>query len=876
MSKDGLILAFDMDTEKCKTCMLTEITKKPFQIIKRETEVLELIHSDLCDLHATPSLGNKKYFATFIDDASWFCYVYLLHTTDEALDKFKVFKTEVELKQGSLIKRFMTDRGGLELVSVRVFSEFFINSACKLPGSGWVFLLGGGAISWASKKQTCITTSTMKSEFMALAASGKEAGSHMYNGKSRHLGVRHSMVRELIMNDVVSIEFVRSQQNLADHLMKGLARDLGNSGPVKSQYVHPLNGLILFDHSTDAAAMKHMALYFAKIDKFERGLILDGLSNPLFDIYQNVESSKELWDSLEAKYIVEYVSSKTFLDIDKPKGNNVVGPSVVNMVEHNNSTREVVRLLDLKLKTLGKRGIECIFVGYAENSKAFRFYVIEPNESVLINSIIESRDAIFDENSFSSVPRPSLRISTGTEDIGGSVVLEEVTEEVVTQQPKPELRKSKRNRTSKNFGPGFQLYLIEGAKDEVSDQHSYCFNVEDDLKTFDEAMKSHDMDVKITLLNDELKEEMAPTQWHQKFDEVDLSNGYLLNQADKCVYSKFDETGKGVIIFLYVDDMLIFGTNQVQVDLIKEFLSSRFSMKNMGEANVILVSTHKDTSEKAMPNNGQVVSQLEYSRVIGCLINTKDNSSTSGWEFLLGGAAAGKEAKWLRNLILEIPLWSNPIAPISIRRDSAATLAKACSQMYNRESRHLGVRHNMIRELITNGVVFIEFVRSQQNIADHLTKGLVRDLVLKSAEGIESRIDDDGVLDVLSLVSRFSVKKKFKMENSKHGNVPMQENPNLSKSQGAKTPEEVKRMQRVPYALAIGSIMGNLRNELKVTCYTNVGFKTDKDDTKSQSRYVFVLNGGVVDWKSAKQSTIEMSSTYSEYIAASKALMEAV
>ncbi|GJY99982.1 hypothetical protein Tco_0517412 [Tanacetum coccineum] len=37
------------------------------------------------------------------------------------------------------------------------------------------FLLGGGAISWASKKQTCITSSTMESEFVALAAAGKEA-----------------------------------------------------------------------------------------------------------------------------------------------------------------------------------------------------------------------------------------------------------------------------------------------------------------------------------------------------------------------------------------------------------------------------------------------------------------------------------------------------------------------------------------------------------------------------------------------------------------------------------------------------------------------------------------------------------------------------
>ncbi|GKA51708.1 hypothetical protein Tco_0744904 [Tanacetum coccineum] len=118
--------------------------------------------------------------------------------------------------------------------------------------------------------------------------------------------------------------------------------------------------------------------------------------------------------------------------------------------------------------------------------------------------------------------------------------------------------------------------------------------------------------------------------------------------------------------------------------------------------------------------------------------NTKDNSSTSGWVFLLGGGAiswdskkqtcitgstmesefvalatAGKETKWLRNLILEIPLWSKPIAPISIRCDSVATLVKAYSQMYNGKSRHLCVNHSMIRKLITNEVVSIEFVMSQ-------------------------------------------------------------------------------------------------------------------------------------------------------------------
>lgn len=93
---------------------------------------MELIHSDLCDLHATPSLGNKKYFVTFIDDASRFCYVYLLHTKDEALDKFKVFKTEVELQLGSLIKRLRTDRGG-EYMDTQYFQSVGIIHETTTP-----------------------------------------------------------------------------------------------------------------------------------------------------------------------------------------------------------------------------------------------------------------------------------------------------------------------------------------------------------------------------------------------------------------------------------------------------------------------------------------------------------------------------------------------------------------------------------------------------------------------------------------------------------------------------------------------------------------------------------------------------------------------
>ncbi|KAJ9561627.1 hypothetical protein OSB04_006787 [Centaurea solstitialis] len=167
--------------------------------------------------------------------------------------------------------------------------------------------------------------------------------------------------------------------------------------------------------------------------------------------------------------------------------------------------------------------------------------------------------------------------------------------------------------------------------------------------------------------------------------------------------------------------------------------------------------------------------------------------------------------------------------------------------------------------------------------------------------------------------------KKFRMDESKKGFIPMQHGIVLSKTQCPVSSQDQDKMKSVPYAYAIGSIMyampctrpdvaysvsvtsryqqkpgephwvavknilkylrrtkemflvfGGSEDEISVTGYSDASFQTDRDDFRSQSGYVFTLNGCAISWKSSKQNTIADSTTEAEYIAASDAAKEAV
>jgi len=379
----SLIPKYDNDmVEKCKTCMQTKITRLPFPKVEKTTSLLELVHSDVCDMHSYPSIGRKNYFATFIDDYSKYCYVYLLHSKDEVIEKFKVYKAEVESQYNVKIKRLRSDRGG----------EYYFPDYCKSVG--------------------IIHEKTAP-----------------YTPQQNGVAERKNRTLTEMMNAMI--------------LYSGLSN--GYWGEALYTASHILNRI---PHKT-----LHVTPY-------------------------------ELWKGRKPN--ISYF--RTW------------------------GCRAIVKLPEPKRKKLGARGIECIFLGYALHSKAYRFMVIEPNDSVQVNTVIESRDAVFYENRFTTVPR-----NQSDSQVDPTPLESSQNEDHSYQNDKPSepviQRMSKRARVEKSFGPDFVVYLIEGTRESFCTKTMISLAMESDPLTYKEAMKSQDVAFWKEAIDDEMDSIRGNNTW---------------------------------------------------------------------------------------------------------------------------------------------------------------------------------------------------------------------------------------------------------------------------------------------------------------------------------------------------------------------------
>ena len=96
----------------------------------------------------------------------------------------------------------------------------------------------------------------------------------------------------------------------------------------------------------------------------------------------------------------------------------------------------------------------------------------------------------------------------------------------------------------------------------------------------------------------------------------------------------------------------------------------------------------------------------------------------------------GTEAKWLRNLLIDIPIWKRPAPSMSIHCDNEATIAKAKNKIYNGKSIHIRLRHKIVKQLLDDGIISFDYVRLELNIIDPFIKPLGRKLEENTSRGI--------------------------------------------------------------------------------------------------------------------------------------------
>lgn len=113
----------------CEDCLVGKQCRDPFpkESTWRASQILQLVHADICGPINPTSNSKKRYLITFIDDFSRKTWVYFLVEKSEAFINFKNYKSRVEKETGSYIRCLRTDRGG-EFTS-QVFTYF-----CKENG----------------------------------------------------------------------------------------------------------------------------------------------------------------------------------------------------------------------------------------------------------------------------------------------------------------------------------------------------------------------------------------------------------------------------------------------------------------------------------------------------------------------------------------------------------------------------------------------------------------------------------------------------------------------------------------------------------------------------------------------------------------------
>ena len=188
-----------------------------------------------------------------------------------------------------------------------------------------------------------------------------------------------------------------------------------------------------------------------------------------------------------------------------------------------------VGLPDFKWVNFGSKTSDTVFIGYAQNSVAYRFMSLNDH------SICESRDAEFFEHIFPLKINVSSDVQNNAStsmSVNSHVVS---SSNVISNEHENELRRSKRHRVETSFGPDFITTFLTEIFDinVLNDELVSIYLIEEDPKTYDEAMRSID----VIFWEEAIKSELESIVSNHTWDLYYLPNG-CKQRSNKWIFKK--------------------------------------------------------------------------------------------------------------------------------------------------------------------------------------------------------------------------------------------------------------------------------------------------------------------------------------------------
>ncbi|KAK8652200.1 hypothetical protein V6N13_061222 [Hibiscus sabdariffa] len=509
------------------------MTKAPFTGKgERASDLLGLIHSDVCGPMNTQARGGFQYFITFTDDFSRYGYIYLMRHKSEALEKFKDFKNEVQNQHENSIKALRSDRGGEYLSQDfdEILKECGIVSQLTPPGTP------------------------------------------QWNGVSeRRNRSLLDMVRSMMSHTDLPTSFW-------GYALETTAFTL-NRVPSKSVQKTP--------HEMWTGRRPNMSFLRVWGFSLEKG---NGRNIELKEVQQQQVHEPEVE---ETPQVVE--GNSTDLETQPLR----------------RSTRE--RHEPERYGFLVTTHGDVILVDQDE-SKTYQEAVSSPDSEKWLEAMRSEMDSMSENQVWTLVEPPE-----GIKPIGCKWVFKKKTD----------MDGNVQTYKGRLVAKGFRQ--IHGVDYDETFSPVAMFK---SIRIMLAITAFHDyeiwqMDVKTAFLNGKLEEDVYMTQlegfvtpenagkvcklqrsiyglkqasrsWNLRFNDAIKEFGFIRNEDEPCVYKKFSGSIVSFLI-LYVDDILIIGNDIPTLQSVKTWLSSCFSMEDLGEAAYILgVKIYRDRSRRLL------------------------------------------------------------------------------------------------------------------------------------------------------------------------------------------------------------------------------------------------------------------------------------